>query len=45
MFRLTIMKSCKSEELGTNLFKMSFYIEDSRDKPLDVVCVGSFQNK
>ena len=45
MFRLTITKSFKTEELGTNPFMMFFYIEESRDKPLDVVCVGSFQNK
>ena len=36
--RLTIMKSFKTEELGINSFMMSFYIEESRDKPLDVVC-------
>ena len=38
MFRLTIMKSFNTEELGNNPFMMSFYIEESRVKPLDIVC-------
>ena len=43
--RLTIMKSFKTEELVNNPFMMSFYIKESRDNPLSVVCLGSFQSE